>query len=84
MIGGKIIDCEQGSAEWHAARCGRATASRIGAKGRSDPFAENITIAALPQIRAAARRVFANLAATCQPNFSRSSVISSVTVPSGT
>lgn len=25
----KIIDCEQGSDEWHAARCGRATASRI-------------------------------------------------------
>jgi putative phage-type endonuclease len=25
----KIIDCEQGSPEWHAARCGRLTASRI-------------------------------------------------------
>jgi putative phage-type endonuclease len=25
----KIIDVEQGSAEWHAARCGRVTASRI-------------------------------------------------------
>lgn len=25
----KVIDCEHGSEEWHAARCGRATASRI-------------------------------------------------------
>jgi putative phage-type endonuclease len=25
----KIIDCEQGTPEWHAARCGRLTASRI-------------------------------------------------------
>ena len=25
----KIIDCEQGTPEWHAARCGKATASRI-------------------------------------------------------
>lgn len=25
----RIIDCEQGSHEWHAARCGRVTASRI-------------------------------------------------------
>lgn len=25
----KIIDCEQGSPEWHAARCGRVTGSRI-------------------------------------------------------
>lgn len=25
----KVIDCEQGTAEWHAARCGRVTASRI-------------------------------------------------------
>jgi hypothetical protein len=26
----RIIDCEQGSPEWHAARCGRVTGSRIG------------------------------------------------------
>jgi putative phage-type endonuclease len=25
----KIIDCEQGTPQWHAARCGRVTASRI-------------------------------------------------------
>lgn len=25
----KIIECEQGSPEWHAARCGKVTASRI-------------------------------------------------------
>ncbi|MBP8236060.1 MAG: YqaJ viral recombinase family protein [Rhizorhabdus sp.] len=25
----RIIDCEQGSPEWHAARCGRVTASRV-------------------------------------------------------
>ena len=25
----RVIDCEQGSPEWHAARCGRATASRV-------------------------------------------------------
>lgn len=25
----RIIDCEQGSPEWHAARCGRVTGSRI-------------------------------------------------------
>jgi putative phage-type endonuclease len=25
----KIVDCEQGSPEWHAARCGRVTASRV-------------------------------------------------------
>jgi hypothetical protein len=25
----KIIDCEQGSPQWHAARCGRVTGSRI-------------------------------------------------------
>jgi len=26
---GRIIDCEQGTPEWHAARCGRLTGSRI-------------------------------------------------------
>ena len=26
----KIIECEQGTPEWHAARCGRVTASRVG------------------------------------------------------
>ena len=25
----KVVDCIQGSPEWHAARCGRATASRV-------------------------------------------------------
>lgn len=25
----KVVDCEQGSPEWHAARCGRVTASRV-------------------------------------------------------
>ena len=25
----KIVDCIQGSPEWHAARCGRVTASRV-------------------------------------------------------
>lgn len=25
----KIVDCAQGSAEWHAARCGKVTASRV-------------------------------------------------------
>ena len=25
----KVIDCEQGSPQWHAARCGRVTASRV-------------------------------------------------------
>jgi len=36
----KIIECEQGSPEWHAARCGRVTASRVAdivRKGKSGP-----------------------------------------------
>lgn len=42
----KIIDCEQGSPEWHEARCGRVSASRIAdivARTKSGPSASRAT-----------------------------------------
>jgi putative phage-type endonuclease len=44
-----VIDCEQGSEEWFAARCGRATASRMGdlmARGKSGWLASRTNYAA--------------------------------------